>query len=201
MVTIWLQLGGIVAFTVVTLVLGRAIRRTPTQEAAVRLSRVSHAFFWGGMVAPEYLGVVWPGLTHFDELVGLPSLPAPVVRWVLGVPMLLVGVFLTAASTRALRSLGAGLMAFKLTQRVVEAQVYERVRNPMSLGAYLQFVAVSLLAGSTWLLLMTLLAYVPAHVFNLKYFEELELSARYGPSYDEYRRRVPFLLPRLRRRG
>lgn len=201
MVTIWLQLGGIVAFTVVTLVLGRAIRRTPTQEAAVRLSRVSHAFFWGGMVAPEYLGVVWPGLTHFDVLVGLPSLPAPVVRWVLGVPMLLVGVFLTAASTRALRSLGAGLMAFKLTQRVVEAQVYERVRNPMSLGAYLQFVAVSLLAGSTWLLLMTLLAYVPAHVFNLKYFEELELSARYGPSYDEYRRRVPFLLPRLRRRG
>lgn len=201
MVTIWLQLGGIAAFTVVTVVLGRAIRRTPTKDAAVRLSRVSHAFFWGGMVAPEYLSVVWPGLTHFDELLGLPSLPAPILRWVLGVPLLLVGVFLTAASTRALRSLGAGLMAFKLTQRVVDAQVYERVRNPMSLGAYLQFIAVSLLAGSSYLLLMTLLAYVPAHAFNLKYFEELELSARYGASYDEYRRRVPFLLPQMSRRG
>ncbi len=199
MVTIWLQLGGVVAFTLATLVLGRAIRHTPTKDAAVRLSRVSHAFFWGAMVAPEFLGVVWPGLTHFDALLGLPSLPAPVARWVVGVPLLLLGVFFTSASTRALRNLGAGLMAFKLTQRVVDAQVYERVRNPMSLGAYLQFIAVSLLAGSSYLLLATLLAYIPAHAFNLRYFEELELSARYGASYDAYRRRVPFLLPRLSR--
>jgi len=33
----------------------------------------------------------------------------------------------------------------------------------------------------------------------LLYFEELELSLRLGPSYLEYKRRVPFLLPRLGR--
>lgn len=198
MVTIWLQVGGILAFFVATVVLGRAMRRTPTKEAATRLSRVSHGFFWGAMMLPEYLGLVWPGLTQFDALVGLPSLPFPVLRWVLGVPLLLVGGFFASTSIRALRSFGSGLMAFKLTQQVVREQVYQRVRNPMSLGLYLQFTAVSLLAGSTYLLLLTLLAYVPAHAFNLKYFEELELSARHGPSYDEYRQRVPFLVPRLR---
>jgi len=34
------------------------------------------------------------------------------------------------------------------------------------------------------------------HVFYLKYFEEHELALRMGPSYLEYKQRVPFLLPR-----
>jgi protein-S-isoprenylcysteine O-methyltransferase Ste14 len=56
---------------------------------------------------------------------------------------------------------------------------------------------VSLLAGSSYLLPLSVVLFIPAHAFNLKYFEEQELRARYGPSYDEYRRRVPFLIPRL----
>jgi len=113
------------------------------------------------------------------------------------VPMTLVGVYFSSSSMRALKTQGSGMMAFQLTQRVVASQVYERVRNPMSLGLYLQFIGVSLLVGSTWLLLGSVVLYVPAHIFNLWFFEERELSARHGPSYDEYRQRVPFLIPRL----
>lgn len=199
MATVFGQLIGIAAFVLATLVIGQLIRRTPTREAAFRLSRVSHTFFYLGMVLPEFLGAVWPGLTHFDELVGLAALPWPVPRWFVGVPLVLVGGLLGASSIRALRALGSGMVAFKLTEKVVDEQVYQRVRNPMSLGLYLQVIGVSLLAGSSYLLLMFLLAYIPAHAFNLRYFEERELSARYGPSYDEYRRRVPFLFPKLGR--
>jgi len=31
----------------------------------------------------------------------------------------------------------------------------------------------------------------------LKFFEELELELRFGSSYLEYKRRVPFLIPRF----
>ena len=196
MLTIGAQVVGIAAFFVNTLIVSRSLRRNPTAEAAQRLSRVSHAFFWVGMVVPEYVGVVWPGLTHFDELIGLPPLPAPILRWLVGVPLIAVGGYLTAVSIRALKQQGEGMMAFKLTRRVVETQVYERMRNPMSLGEYLQAIGVSLLVGSSYLLLLFVLLYIPAHAFNLTYFEEQELRARYGPSYDEYRRRVPFLIPR-----
>lgn len=89
MLTVLLQLAGIATFSVATVVLGKALRRTPTQAAAHRLSRVSHAFFWGAMLVPELLGVAWPGLTHFDETLGLPSLPGTWLRWMLGAPLLL----------------------------------------------------------------------------------------------------------------
>lgn len=197
MVTVYAQVAGIAAFTVATLILGLLLRRNPSKAAAHRLSRISHAFFWGALLVPEFAGFIWPGLTHFDEVLGVPSLPWPIARWLVGVPLVMFGVFFSSSSMRALKTQGSGMMAFKLTQRVVESQVYERVRNPMSLGLYLQFVGVALLVGSTWLLLGSVLLYIPAHAFNLKFFEERELSARHGPSYDEYRARVPFLIPRL----
>jgi protein-S-isoprenylcysteine O-methyltransferase Ste14 len=197
MLTLWSQVIGVAAFTLATLVLGVQMRRTPTKEAAHRLSRISHTFFWLAFFAPAFAGIITPGLTHFDALLGLPSLPWPVARWVLGVPLVLVGGYCASSSMRALKVRGAGMMAFQLTQQVVDTQVYERVRNPMSLGLYLQFVGVSLLVGSTWLLFASVVLYIPAHAFNLKFFEERELSARHGPSYDAYRARVPFLVPRL----
>ncbi|MDF1612852.1 hypothetical protein [Stygiobacter electus] len=53
------------------------------------------------------------------------------------------------------------------------------------------------MAGSTYLMLGTMLVLVPAHIFNLKYFEEKELEIRYGQSYSYYKKDVPFLIPRL----
>ena len=39
---------------------------------------------------------------------------------------------------------------------------------------------------------------LPAHAFNIKYFEEVELEVRYGGICSEYKRRVPFLIPGFR---
>ncbi len=38
---------------------------------------------------------------------------------------------------------------------------------------------------------------IPAHTFFLKFFEEAELELRFGESYKQYKRRVPFLIPRV----
>ncbi len=67
----------------------------------------------------------------------------------------------------------------------------------MSLGFYLVMLASALLLGSTVLAAGVLLCLIPAHIFFLKYFEEKELERRFGQSYLEYRKKVPFLVPRL----
>jgi protein-S-isoprenylcysteine O-methyltransferase Ste14 len=197
MLTVYLQLLGVAAFFVATLVIGARIRRAPTKASAQVLSRVSHGFFWGGMVAPELLSAITPGLWSFDSLFGLPPLPGATLRLVVGGCLLVLGNVFMLGSTAALRKLGSGLMAFKLTQKVVNGGLYQRVRNPMSLGWYLSFIGASFVVGSSYLLLFTVVLYIPVHAFNLIHFEEHELSARHGPSYDEYRRRVPFIIPSL----
>jgi protein-S-isoprenylcysteine O-methyltransferase Ste14 len=52
-------------------------------------------------------------------------------------------------------------------------------------------------SGSTFITLVVLLGLIPAHIFFLKYFEELELELRFGESYKQYEQTVPFLIPKF----
>ena len=164
----------------------------------MRTSRISHGLYWLGLVLPGFAGIVYPGLAQFDEILGLPSLPARPLTQGLGIAAILAGLILTVSAQVSLRRLGQGTNAFWLTQRLVAGYIYARTRNPMSLGSSLLCVGLGLIAGSTYVTLGSLLGIVHVHLFNLLYFEEYELALRLGPSYLEYKRAVPFLIPGLR---
>jgi protein-S-isoprenylcysteine O-methyltransferase Ste14 len=96
-----------------------------------------------------------------------------------------------------LRSIGKGTNAFVLTKRVVNDDVYKMTRNPMSLGFYLLSLGAAFISGSTFATLAVVLGIIPSHVLFIKYFEEKELELRFGEAYLEYKKNVPFLIPRL----
>jgi protein-S-isoprenylcysteine O-methyltransferase Ste14 len=196
MLTVVLQMLAWLTFLTGTIALGACLRRHPGKRSAEITSRILHFLFWLGIVPAAGLGFVYPGLTHFDRELGLSPLPRHWVLLTVGALGLLIGTYLLVVSNVALRLWGQGANAFVLTQRLVVGNIYERMRNPMSLGLYLWSVGIGLLVGSTYLTLGALLAVIPVHVFYLKYFEEYELALRMGQSYMEYKRRVPFLLPR-----
>jgi protein-S-isoprenylcysteine O-methyltransferase Ste14 len=149
-----------------------------------------------GVVPAAGLGVLCPGLTGFDHELGLGPLPRHPLLLTAGVVGLLLGIYLFIVSNIALGFSGDGASAFLLTKRLVAGSIYTRTRNPMSLGLYLGAVGLGLVVGSTYMTLSALLVVIPVHVFYLKYFEEYELELRLGQPYVEYKRRVPFLLPR-----
>jgi protein-S-isoprenylcysteine O-methyltransferase Ste14 len=192
------QLVGVVAFCVGVLILGLCLRQHPSANAARRMSPVSHFLFHAGLSVPMVWGLFWPGIERFDWIVGLPSLPVPVVWEVLGTGLLVVGFCLAALSMIALMKWGQGLASFVLSQRVVEMSLYQRVRNPMALGWYLMCLGLAGCACSTYLTLYLLLAHIPAHICYLKFFEERELELRFGESYAAYKQQVPFLIPHWR---
>jgi protein-S-isoprenylcysteine O-methyltransferase Ste14 len=197
MLTVVLQMLAWLTFLTGTIALGACLRRHPGKRSAEITSRILHFLFWLGIVPAAGLGFVYPGLTHFDRELGLSPLPRHWVLLTVGALGLLIGTYLLVVSNVALRLWGQGANAFVLTQRLVVGNIYERMRNPMSLGLYLWSVGIGLLVGSTYLTLGALLVVIPVHIFYLKYFEEYELALRMGPSYLEYKRRVPFLLPRM----
>lgn len=197
MFTVYYVIIGIVVFFIAALVLGFWLRAHRSQENAERSSRVMHFFFFAGLVAPPLIAIFYPGLTHFDALLGLTSLPFKPFFLALGIILAIPGLYFLGVTNKLLRALGSGTNAFILTKRIVSDDIYKRTRNPMSLGFYLFALALAFASSSTFVLLAVSLGLIPAHAFFLKYFEELELELRFGESYLEYKRTVPFLIPRI----
>jgi len=195
MTTLYFVFIGLFAFTAGTWILGAWLRRNPSKENAEKSSRVMHFLFFAGLGAPPLVSLFYPGLTHFDELVGLKSLPWKPAFLVLGILLAVPGFYLMAITNKLLRALGSGANAFRLTKRIVAEDIYKRTRNPMSLGFYLLALATGFVSGSTFVTLVAALGIIPSHIFFLKYFEELELGLRFGESYLEYKKGVPFLIP------
>ena len=198
MFTVYYTLIGIIAFFIAALVLGAWLRGHRTKENAERSSRVMHLLFFAGLVAPPLVAIVYPGLTRFDAILGLPSLPFKPFFLVLGILLAIPGLYFLAVTNKLLRSIGSGTNAFILTKKIVDDDIYKRTRNPMSLGFYLFALALGFASNSTFVLLAVSLCLIPAHAFFLKYFEEVELELRFGESYLEYKKTVPFLIPRFR---
>ena len=197
MVVLYLGLLGLVAFIMSVWILGLWLRKYPSKVNAEKSSRIMHFLFFAGLGTPFLISVFYPGLTHLDELVGLEPLPLKPLFLIAGIILAIPGLYFLGISNKLLRSLGSGANAFRLTKQIVEKDIYKYIRNPMSLGYYLFSLSVGLMSGSTLFTLSVLLGLIPAHVFFLKFFEELELELRFGESYKEYKQKVPFLIPKL----
>ena len=197
MAVLYLGLLGFLAFILGVGILGSWLRKHPSKVNAEKSSRIMHFLFFAGLGTPISISIFYPGLTHLDGLIGLNPLPLKPFFLITGILLAIPGLYFLGISNKSLRALGSGANAFRLTKRIVEKDIYKYTRNPMSLGYYLFLLSVGFISGSTLLTLGVLLGLIPAHIFFLKYFEELELELRFGESYKQYKQKVPFLIPKL----
>ena len=79
------------------------------------------------------------------------------------------------------------------TDEMFSGGLYAHVRHPRYAGMFSALIGAALLAG-TPLLWMVLLLWWPFALIVIR-LEEVELAARFGPGYEEYRKRVPAFLP------
>ena len=200
MIVLYLGLFGLLVFILGVGILGLWLRNNQSKENAEKFSRIMHFLFFAGLVAPGLIGIFYPSPTHFDELVGLPPLPLKPLFLVGGIILAIPSLYFLVISNKLLRALGSGTNAFILTKKVVGQDIYKYTRNPMSLGYYLLIVSIGFISNSTLITFGGLLGVIPAHIFFLKYFEELELEIRFGQSYKEYKQKTPFLFPKFSER-
>jgi protein-S-isoprenylcysteine O-methyltransferase Ste14 len=82
-------------------------------------------------------------------------------------------------------------------KELVATGFYRHVRNPMYVGVLATNIGHFLWFGYWSLLIYTIVVFVIFHVF-VTYYEEPTLKRKFGASYEEYLRRVPRWLPKLR---
>jgi len=95
----------------------------------------------------------------------------------------------------AWRGLGAPF-AVKLSSRLATDWMYRWTRNPMVLCTLPWLFSLGLMYRSLWVVVWLAVSVTPGWIFFVRRYEERELQIRFGDSYDEYRRRTPFLWPR-----
>ena len=82
-------------------------------------------------------------------------------------------------------------------KELVVTGLYRYLRNPIYVGALSIFLGHFLWFGYWSLLLYAVLAFIGVHSFVVLY-EEPALKRKFGTAYDEYLKRVPRWIPRLK---
>lgn len=136
-----------------------------------------------------------------DRLLHLPPFLPEGIRLPLSVPVMAIGLGVTAWSVFHFLKVKGTPVPFNPPPQVVKDGPYRYVRNPMLTGVFLFLFGVGFAINSISLLFFFTPLFVLINVLELKYIEEPELMKRLGDEYIEYRRQTPMFLPRLRPRA
>ena len=82
-------------------------------------------------------------------------------------------------------------------KRVITKGVYSIVRHPQYLGGILAHIGVSFLLSAFYSLLVTPI--VIGFIFIISWKEEKELTKEFGQEYEDYKKKVPMLIPLIKK--
>jgi protein-S-isoprenylcysteine O-methyltransferase Ste14 len=117
----------------------------------------------------------------------------PIVHLMLFAPFFLIGAWL---GIEGVKQVTLKVAETHRTEEVVTSGVYSIVRHPQYLGGLLAHVGISFLLSAWLSLLFTPLVVVLLYVVSRK--EEEELIKEFGKEYEDYKKKVPMLIPRSR---
>jgi len=136
-----------------------------------------------------------------DRLLGLPDLLPEGARLPVSIPVMAVGLSVTAWSVFHFLKVKGTPVPFNPPPKVVKTGPYRYARNPMLTGVFLFLFGVGFGVNSVSLVFFFTPLFVLINVWELKMIEEPELMKRLGDEYIDYRSQTPMFFPGLRTRS
>ncbi len=133
-----------------------------------------------------------------DRFLSLPSLLPEGATIPVSIPLIVVGIVVTAWSALHFLKVQGTPVPFNPPPKLVNTGPYRYARNPMLAGVFLLLFGLGLSINSFSLVLFFTPLYVLINVWELKNIEEPELIKRLGDEYAKYRRNTPMFIPKLR---
>lgn len=137
-------------------------------------------------------------LPLFDDM-GISLLDLFTISWIdilLGLTFILPGAWL---GIKGVLDLGLKASETHRADEIMTNGIYSTIRHPQYLGAILSHIGITLLLSQFYALLVTPIIILRDFAACRK--EERELIREFGETYQRYRKEVPMLLPRLKRRN
>ncbi|UCE44236.1 MAG: isoprenylcysteine carboxylmethyltransferase family protein [Candidatus Bathyarchaeota archaeon] len=155
---------------------------------------------WGFFLS--WIGIwVAPQPRIILPILGSPSIVLPAINLRIPLLHLIVSIFFLMPGAwfgvNGVRGTTLRVAETHRTEKVVTGGIYSIVRHPQYLGGLLAHVGISFLLSALYSLLFTPLIMILIVLISMK--EERELIREFRLEYEEYRKRVPMLIPGLRR--
>jgi len=136
-----------------------------------------------------------------DKLLNLPRILPEGARLPVSIPMITVGLAVTAWSAFHFLKVKGTPVPFNPPPKVVITGPYRYVRNPMLTGVFLFLFGIGFIFNSASLVFFFTPLYMLINVWELKKIEEPELIKRLGDEYIEYQRHTPMFIPGCKTRS
>ena len=157
------------------------------------ISGWSFFFFWMGIwVSPQPRFTVQI-LQNLSVLVPVVNFSIPLFHLIISIPFLVLGAWI---AIKGVKEVTLKVAETHRTEKIVTTGVYSIVRHPQYLGALLAHVGISILLSAAYSLLFTPLMVILIYLISRK--EEEELTKEFGKEYENYKKKAPMLIPRLR---
>ena len=151
--------------------------------------------FWVGIwISPQPRFTV-PILQDLAVLLATIDSSIPLVHLTIGTPFLILGTWLAISGVKEVTLKVAEIHR---TEKIVITGVYSIVRHPQYVGGLLAHVGISFLLSALYSLLSTPL--MVALICLISWKEEKELTREFGKEYEDYKDKVPMLIPGFRSR-
>lgn len=125
-----------------------------------------------------------------NQYLGWPSFKNSIISSI-GAIMIIIGILLIYKTTINFIKLGNGSPSpFAPTKKLVRCDIYDYSRNPMYIGYLILLLGEFLFTGQYILLFYTFLFFICINAF-LIFYEEPELTKKFGPEYMEYCDKTP----------
>jgi len=162
---------------------------TGTKKTRTLLTPIGVTIF-GVFTASFVFAALW-----IDRLLNLPGLLPDSARLPVAIPVMTVGVAVTAWSGFHFLRVKGTPVPFNPPPEVVTTGPYRYARNPMLTGVFLFLFGLGLAFDSLSLVFFFTPLFVVVNLWELKQIEEPELVKRFGDTYVDYQKRTPMFIP------
>ena len=150
--------------------------------------------FWFGVWLSPQPKFIMPILENMIIIVPIINLAIPLIHLLISIPFIIVGAWFGIGSVKETT---LKVAETHRAEKVISSGLYSIIRHPQYFGGILAHIGITILL-SAFLSLITTPIVILLNVL-ISWKEEKELIKEFGKEYEDYKKKVPMFIPKLKK--
>ncbi|MFX0000366.1 MAG: methyltransferase family protein [Candidatus Hodarchaeota archaeon] len=150
--------------------------------------------FWFGVWFSPQPRFIIPLLDYLIINIPIINLPIILIHLLISLPFIVIGAWFGVGSVRETT---LKVAETHRTEKIVSSGLYSVIRHPQYFGGILAHIGITFLLSAYLSLLISPIVILLNYLISRK--EEKELIKEFGKEYEDYMKKVPMFIPKLRK--